>query len=102
MADLKENAAIRLEKAKKFKEEGTEFLNAGEYVKAIDKYRKILDNLDAKEMVGQNETERKNLLQAAQLNIALCWIKMKEWKRAKVVCSKIIESDKDVVKVSFS
>ena len=28
MADLKENAAVRLEKAKKFKDKGTEFLNA--------------------------------------------------------------------------
>ena len=62
MTHLEDNSTVRLEKAKKFKKEGTEFLNASEYVKAIHNYRKIFDNLEVKEMVSHNETERNGSL----------------------------------------
>ena len=82
MAESKDDAVIRLKKAKDFKAQGTKFFSEGEYVKAIYCYRKILevfDNLKGKEMTGQNETERKDLVQAGQLNIAQCWMKLKVW-----------------------
>ena len=101
MEDLKNNSTTRLEKARKFKEEGKEFINAGKYVRAIDKYRKISDILEGEEMTGQNKTEKENLLFAAQSNIALCWMKIKEWERAKTVCSKILEVNSDVAKVLY-
>ena len=33
------------------------------------------------------------------MNIALCQMKMKEWKKAKSTCSKIIQANADVAKV---
>ena len=35
------------------------------------------------------------------MNIALCLMKLKEWKKAKSICSKIIEVDDDVVKAWY-
>ena len=69
----------KLEKAKDFKAKGTKFFSDGKYVQAIHNYRKIFDNLEGEEMVGANETERKNLVQAGRLNIALCWMKLEVW-----------------------
>ena len=102
MADSKEEAATRvdakvaaatmLEKAKDFKAQGTKFFKDGEYVKAIYNYRKIFEILEGEEMFGEHwtryEAERKDLVQAGRLNIALCWMKLKEWKRAKTMCTK--------------
>ena len=89
MAEYQDKAATQLEKAKDFKAKGTKFFSDGKYVQAIHNYRKIFDNLEGEEMVGANETERKNLVQAGRLNIALCWMKLKEWKEAKDFCTKV-------------
>ena len=35
------------------------------------------------------------------MNIALCLMRLKEWKKAKSICSKIIEVDDDVVKAWY-
>ena len=46
MADSKDKAATRLEKAKDFKDQGKKFYLNGEYVKDIYYYRKLFDNLE--------------------------------------------------------
>ena len=35
------------------------------------------------------------------MNIALCLMKLKEWKKAKSICSKIIKVDNDIVKAWY-
>ena len=35
------------------------------------------------------------------MNIALCLMKLKEWKKAKSICSKIIEVDNNIVKAWY-
>jgi len=91
MADSKDDAATRLKKAKDFKEQGTKLFKDGNFVKAIVEYRKIFENLEGKEMVGQNEAERKGLVKAGQSNIAECYMKLEDWKSAKAMWSKILE-----------
>ena len=51
MADSEvEDTALRLKKAKEFKEEGTKLFKDGEFVKAIFEYRKISENLEGQKM----------------------------------------------------
>ena len=101
MASSKNGFEAKLLKAKDFKAQGTKFLNEGKFKAANDMYQKILDTLGGKEMGHHHETERKDLIQAGRLDIALCQMKMKEWKRAKSTCSKIIKTNNDVVKAWY-
>ena len=52
----------KLSEAKDFKAQGTKLLHEGKFEAANDKYQKILDTLEGKEM-GRHETERKDLIQ---------------------------------------
>ena len=42
---------------------------------------------------GEAEDERKSLLQAGRLNLAMCHLKMSQWIEARGVCDKVIISD---------
>ena len=104
MAFSKNSFETKLLKAKDFKEQGTKLLNEGNFKAANGKFHQVLDSLGGKE-IGLYETEGKDLIQAndlfqaGRLNIALCQMKMKEWKKAKSTCSKIIQANADVAKV---
>ena len=94
-------ANSRMEEAKDFKAQGTKFYKDCEYEKAIDNYQKILDILEGEEYIGhltKKESERKDLLQAGRLNIALCLMKLKDWKKAKAMCSLVLEINPNVSK----
>ena len=52
----------KLSEAKDFKAQGTKLLHEGKFEAANDKYQKVLDTLEGKEM-GRHETERKDLTQ---------------------------------------
>ena len=94
-------ANSRMEEAKDFKALGTKFYKDCEYEKAINKYQKILDILEGEEYIGhltKKESERKDLLQAGRLNIALCLMKLKDWKKAKAMCSLVLEINPNVSK----
>ena len=96
----------KLHEAKEFKEEGSKFFKDGHYVKAIFTYRKIFDILDFQSikpyvLADDKQAESKALVIAGGLNISLCWMKLKQWKRAKAMCSRILEMDRDVVKAWY-
>ena len=98
MANYNDNN-IKLQKARDFKVEGTRLLDDKNYSKAISAYKQILDILEAGEMENGQELDRKNLVQAGKLNIALCWMKLELWNKAKLVCNEIIETNENIVKV---
>ena len=52
-------------------------------------------------MKKESEAERKNLLQAGRLNLALCYLKLGNWIQARVVCDKAIEESGTVAKAWF-
>ena len=99
MAHSNDHNSTKLQKARDFKAEGTRLLENKEYSKAISVYKEIWNTLEGEEMVKDFESERKKLLQAGQLNIALCWMKLRLWNKAKLVCTEIIETDQNCVKV---
>ena len=79
MANCKDDASIKLKEAKDLKLKGTKFFKDGDYIKAIEYYQKILDTFEDGDIIGHNETECKDLVQAGRLNIALCWMKLEVW-----------------------
>ena len=40
-------------------------------------------------ILGDSEAERKSLLQAGRLNLALCYLKLGKWIEARAVCDKV-------------
>ena len=99
MANSNDQNSAKLQKARDIKAEGTRLLKNEEYSKAISVYKEMLEILEGEEMVNDQESERKDLVQAGQLNIALCWMKLKLWNKAKLVCGEIIGTNQNVVKV---
>ena len=89
MGESKDDTTTKLEKAKDFKAKGTQLLKEGKYNEAIDNYQKIIDTLTFEDIYGPNKTESKELLQAGRLNISLCLMKLKEWEKAKDMCTEV-------------
>merc|ERR1711936_594960 len=51
------------------------------------RYQKVIDFLEHEiSLKGESEAERKNLLQAGRLNLALCYLKLGKWIEARAVC----------------
>lgn len=66
-----------MEQAKIFKDKGTEFFRQNKFELAANKYRKIVDFLEHElSLKGDIEEERKNLLLAGRLNLAMCLLKV--------------------------
>ena len=96
------DAEMKVEQAKIFKEKGTEFFRQNKYELAANKYRKIIDFLEHElSLKGDIEEERKNLLLAGRLNMAMCLLKQNEWIEARNMCNKVLEERTDVPKAFF-
>jgi hypothetical protein len=62
----------------------------GKYDLASNKYRKIVEFLEHElSLKGEVEEERKDLLLAGRLNLAMCLLKQNEWIDARNMCSKV-------------
>jgi FK506-binding protein 4/5 len=80
----------KLGQARLFKESGTNFFKQGKYELALKKYKRIIDLLEHEiSLKGDDETERKSLLQAGRLNVAMCYLKLKDWIEARNTCDKV-------------
>merc|ERR1712050_808456 len=51
--------------------------------------------------MGESEAERRSLLQAGRLNLALCYLKLGKWIEARVACDKAIEESEAAAKAWF-
>jgi FK506-binding protein 4/5 len=96
------DAEMKVEQAKIFKEKGTEFFKQNKYELANNKYRKIIEFLEHElSLKGEIEEERKGLLLAGRLNLAMCLLKQNEWIEARNMCNKVLEERTDVPKAYF-
>jgi len=96
------DADQKLEQAKIFKEKGTKHFKDGKYEIAGTRYQKVVDFLEHEiSLKGEAEQERKNLLQAGRLNLAMCYLKLSKWIEARGVCDKAIEENDTVAKAWF-
>jgi tetratricopeptide (TPR) repeat protein len=96
------DAEMKVEQAKIFKEKGNEFFKQNQYELADNKYRKIIELLETElSLKGKIEEERKSLLLAGRLNLAMCLLKQNEWIEARNTCNKILEERTDVPKAYY-
>jgi len=96
------DADQKLEQARIFKEKGTKHFKDGKYEIAASRYQKVIDFLEHEiSLKGESEDERKSLLQAGRLNLAMCHLKMLQWIEARNVCDKAIEENDGVAKAWF-
>jgi len=96
------DADAKLEQAKIFKNKGTKHFKDAKFEIAATRYQKVIDFLEHEiSLKGDSETERKELLQAGRLNLALCHLKLGKWIEARAVCDKAIEESESVAKAWF-
>lgn len=90
----------KIDKSKDLKERGLKCVRACEYQKAIDYYERIL------KYVAANKEDTDYVIGlpfkiAANLNAALCYLKTKDFLKAKVKSEKVVKLDPDNVKGYF-
>jgi len=96
------DADQKLAQAKILKEKGTKFFKTGKYEIAASRYMKVIDFLEHEiALKGDEELERKDLLQACRLNAALCKLKLCDFLGAKDHCAKVLEENNDCPKAWF-
>ncbi|CAG2053396.1 unnamed protein product [Timema podura] len=92
----------KLEQAKFFKEKGTNYFKAEKYQLALKMYKKIITFLEHElGFEGEKNDERKALLLAAHLNLAMCYLKLTENLEARDECDKALELDPNNIKGLF-
>lgn len=99
----------KVQHAKIFKEKGTIFFKNSKFQQAAAKYQKIVDFLgegeedenSVEDFLATDEEERKELLKAGRLNLAMCYIKLGRWMEARDTCTKVIEEKDDIAKAWF-
>lgn len=94
----------KIDQAKMFKDKGTSYFKDSKYTLAIKMYKKVVeytnDPYDFKENEELNQT-RDNLLISANLNLALCFLKINEASEAKEACNKVLDMDPKNEKALF-
>lgn len=84
----------KLEQCEISKSKGTEFFKANKFSLAIRYYKKILDYLKSEESLqGEEADKKKSLLLAAHLNLAMCYLKLKEDFQACKSCDEALQLD---------
>ncbi|CAG06938.1 unnamed protein product [Tetraodon nigroviridis] len=88
--DLKE----KLELAAKVKCKGNQYFKAGWHFQAVIQYQRIISWLEMECGAGLEEQKRiQDFLLTSHLNLALCYLRMKEFSHAVENCNKVIELD---------
>ncbi|XP_006817238.2 peptidyl-prolyl cis-trans isomerase FKBP4-like [Saccoglossus kowalevskii] len=86
----------KMKSSEVIKAKGTEYFKSGNYLKAIKQYKKIVDYLSSEretEMPPETQKECDKLVLAANLNLAMCYLKIGEEVQAVDVCDKALQID---------
>ncbi|KAF5746276.1 peptidyl-prolyl cis-trans isomerase FKBP62-like [Tripterygium wilfordii] len=96
------NAQEKIEAAGKKKEEGNAFFKAGKYFKASKRYEKAVKFIDYDSSFSEEEKKQARALKVAcNLNDAACKLKLKDYKQAEKLCTKVLELDSRNVKALY-
>lgn len=96
------SAEEKLEQGTFVKEKGTQHFKEGKYKQAVVQYKKIVQWLEHEAgLLGDEESKAKALRLAAHLNLAACYLKMKEFILAYENCDKALELDSNSEKGLF-
>ncbi|CAF0704130.1 unnamed protein product [Brachionus calyciflorus] len=88
------NGKEKIEQSELLKNKGTDLFKQGKYELALKKYKKIVDFLQNEVYdLEEDKTTSSKLQLAANLNIAACYLKIKDYRQALEACQKAIELD---------
>ncbi|CAH1431957.1 unnamed protein product [Lactuca virosa] len=92
----------KIEAAGKKKEEGNMLFKAGKYEKASKRYEKGVKYIDYDASFSEEEKKQAKVLKVScNLNNAACKLKMKEYKEAEKLCTKVLEMESRNVKALY-
>ncbi|XP_017334935.1 peptidyl-prolyl cis-trans isomerase FKBP5 isoform X3 [Ictalurus punctatus] len=84
----------KLEQAVLVKQKGTQYFKAGRYYQAIIQYQRIVTWLEMECGAGKEQQQSiQALLLVAHLNLALCFLRLREYSQAVDNCNKVVELD---------
>ncbi|XP_061534224.1 peptidyl-prolyl cis-trans isomerase FKBP4 [Phycodurus eques] len=96
------NASEKLEQSVVVKEKGTKYFKEGKFNQASVQYKRIVSWLENESALSEEEENKAKALRlAAHLNLAMCYLKLKEPNQALENCNKALELDKSSEKALF-
>ena len=96
--DLKE----KLERAVLVKQKGTQYFKAGRYNYAVIQYQRIVNWLEMECGNGKEQLQAiQALLLVAHLNLALCYLRLREYSQTVENCNKVMELDPENEKALY-
>ncbi|MBA0636869.1 hypothetical protein Godav_005330 [Gossypium davidsonii] len=96
------NTQEKIEAAGKKKEEGNVLFKAGKYVRASKRYEKAVKYIDYDTSFSEEEKKQSKALKVAcNLNDAACKLKLKDYKQAEKLCTKVLELESANVKALY-
>ncbi|KAH7529536.1 hypothetical protein ACOSP7_003332 [Xanthoceras sorbifolium] len=96
------NTPEKIEAAGKKKEEGNALFKAGKYARASKRYEKAVKYIEYDSAFGEEEKKQAKALKVAcNLNDAACKLKLKEYKQAEKLCTKVLDLESRNVKALY-
>ncbi|KAL6646215.1 hypothetical protein ACP70R_017823 [Stipagrostis hirtigluma subsp. patula] len=96
------NNEEKIEAAGKKKEEGNALFKSGNYSKASKRYEKAAKFIEYDSSFSEEEKKQsKQLKISCNLNNAACKLKLKDYKQAEKLCTKVLELDSQNVKALY-
>ncbi|KAD3068475.1 hypothetical protein E3N88_36355 [Mikania micrantha] len=96
------NTQEKIEAAGKKKEEGNSLFKAGKYFKASKRYEKAAKFIEYDTNFGDEEKKQAKALKVScNLNNAACKLKLKDYKQAEKLCTKVLEIESKNVKALY-
>ncbi|KAL5542794.1 hypothetical protein UlMin_010504 [Ulmus minor] len=96
------NTQEKIEAAGKKKEEGNVLFKAGKYERASKRYEKVARYIEYDSSFSDEEKQQAKVLKVScNLNNAACKLKLKDYKQAEKLCTKVLELDSRNVKALY-
>ncbi|KAJ9547980.1 hypothetical protein OSB04_020523 [Centaurea solstitialis] len=96
------NTQEKIEAAGKKKEEGNTFFKDGKYLKAAKRYEKAAKFIKYDTSFNEEEKKQAKALKVScNLNNAACKLKLKDYKQAEKLCTKVLEVESRNVKALY-
>ncbi|CAA3007347.1 peptidyl-prolyl cis-trans isomerase FKBP62-like [Olea europaea subsp. europaea] len=92
----------KIEAAGKKKDEGNALFKTGKYERASKRYEKAVKLIEYDSSFGEDEKQQAKLLKVTcNLNNAACKLKLKDYKEAVKLCTKVLEIESQNVKALY-
>ncbi|KAL7408132.1 hypothetical protein ABVT39_018694 [Epinephelus coioides] len=92
----------KLDLALGIKHKGNQYFKAGRYLQAVIQYQRIVSMLEMECGTGIDQQRRiQSFMSTAHLNLALCFLRIKEFSQVVENCNKVIEIDESNEKALY-